>query len=120
MNSKERPMTSRDRVLTAIGHREPDRVPIDYAANPGLDGRMKRHFGLDPGDDEGLRRVLGVDFRRVGAPYKGRKLHADVPDRQVDMWGTRRRWVAHENVDRLGYRIPADTSHTLGKPTYWY
>ena len=89
-------MTSRDRVLTAIGHREPDRVPIDYAANPGLDGRMKRHFGLDPGDDEGLRRVLGVDFRRVGAPYKGRKLHADVPDRQVDMWGTRRRWVAHE------------------------
>ncbi len=89
-------MTPKQRVLTAIAHREPDRVPVDYSANPGIDGRLKQHFGLQPGDDEGLRRALGVDFRRIGAPYKGPKLHADVPGRQVDEWGIRRRWIEHE------------------------
>ncbi|TFG86211.1 MAG: hypothetical protein E4H18_04595, partial [Hyphomicrobiales bacterium] len=89
-------MTSKQRVLTTIAHRQPDRVPIDYAANPGIDGRLRNHFGLQPGDDEGLRRALGVDFRRVGAPYRGPKLHADVAERQVDMWGIRRRWIEHE------------------------
>jgi uroporphyrinogen decarboxylase len=90
-------MTPKERVLTTIAHRAPDRVPIDYAGNPGIDGRLKRHFGLQPGDDEGLRRALGVDFRRVGAPYTGPKLHADVPDRQVDLWGIHRRWIEHES-----------------------
>ncbi len=71
------PMTPKQRVLAAIAHHEPDRVPIDYAANPGIDGRLKQHFGLQPGDDDGLRRALDVDFRRIGAPYKGPKLHAD-------------------------------------------
>jgi uroporphyrinogen decarboxylase len=37
-----------------------------------------------------------VDFRGVGAPYVGPKLHPDVPDRHVDMWGIRCRWVEHE------------------------
>ncbi len=58
-------LTPKQRVQTAIAHREPDRVPIDYAANPGIAGRLKQHFGLQPGDDEGLRRALGVDFRRT-------------------------------------------------------
>ncbi len=31
-------MTPKQRVLSTIGHREPDRVAIDYAANPGIDG----------------------------------------------------------------------------------
>ena len=89
-------MTPKQRVLTAIAHREPDRVPVDYKANPGIDARLKQHFGLRPDDWEGLFRALGVDFRRIGAPYKGPKLHADLPGRQVDDWGIRRRWIEHE------------------------
>ncbi len=60
-----------ERVLTALALREPDRVPIDYSANPGIDRRLKEHFGLDPDDAEGLRRELAVDFRRVQARYVG-------------------------------------------------
>jgi hypothetical protein len=30
-------MHSRERVLTAINHQEPDRVPINYPANPEID-----------------------------------------------------------------------------------
>ncbi len=89
-------MTSRERVLTAFAHAEPDRVPIDYASNPEIDHGLKAHYGLRADDDEGLLRALGVDFREVGPPYVGRELHPEVPDRKIDVWGVRRRWVEHE------------------------
>jgi uroporphyrinogen decarboxylase len=46
-------MTSRERVLTALEHREPDRVPIDFCSthNSGINviayNRLKSHLGLD-------------------------------------------------------------------------
>lgn len=91
-------MTSKKRVLVALNRREPDRVPINYFGNSGIDARLKRHFGLAPEDHEGLRRALGVDFRAVEAPYVGPQLHAAIPERgvEVDMWGIRRRWIEHE------------------------
>ena len=90
-------MSSKERVLTALANAEPDRVPINYAANPGIDRRLKEHFGLKSEDHGGLLQALGVDFRGVGAPYKGPKLHADVPERGVvvDNWGIHRRWIEH-------------------------
>lgn len=93
-------MTSKERVLTAFARREPDRVPINYMANPGIDARLKRHFGLAADDAEGLRQALGVDFRPAGGcSYRGPTLHAPstVAGVVVDgLWGQRRRWVAHE------------------------
>ncbi len=91
-------MTSRDRVLTAFANQESDRVPVNYLANDGIDKRLKKHFGLKPDDTEGLRQALGVDFRNIAAPYCGRRLHQDIPDRgvKVDDWGIRRRWMKHE------------------------
>jgi uroporphyrinogen decarboxylase len=74
-------------------------VPINYLANPGIDRRLKEHFGLPANDGEGLRQRLGVDFRGIGAPYVGPRLHEDIPERgiRVDMWGIRRRWVEHDS-----------------------
>jgi uroporphyrinogen decarboxylase len=88
-------MTSRERVLKSFHHEEPDRVPIDYLANPGIDARLKAHFGLGENDDEGLRQALGVDFVEVAAPYVGPQLHADIPGRKIDLWGIRTRWIEH-------------------------
>ena len=48
-------MTSRERILAAIEHREPDRVPLDLGATPssGISaiayGRLKSHLGLAGG-----------------------------------------------------------------------
>lgn len=48
-------MTSRERVLAAIDHREPDKVPIDLGAmrSTGISaiayGRLKRHLGMAKG-----------------------------------------------------------------------
>ncbi len=88
-------MTSKERVLAAVHHQEPDRVPINYQGNPGITSRLLAHYGLDEGDYEGLLRVLGVDFRGVGPTYTGPKLHEDVPDRSVDLWGIHRRYIEH-------------------------
>ena len=89
-------MTSKQRVLTAFARRQPDRVPINYEANPGIDRRLKEHFGLAADDAEGLRKALGVDFRGVGAPYAGPRLHEHPPGRRVDaQWGWVTRYVEH-------------------------
>lgn len=89
-------MTSKERVLRTFANREADRVPINYFANGDIDQRLKRHFGLTPTDDEGLRQALGVDFRGTGAWYKGPRLHAEMPGLQVNPeWGIRTRWIEH-------------------------
>ena len=90
-------MTSKERVRAALACQVADRVPINYDANPGIDARLKAHFGLAAGDGEGLRRALGVDFRGIYAPYVGKKLHADIPARGVvvDNWGVHQRYIEH-------------------------
>jgi uroporphyrinogen decarboxylase len=90
-------MTSKERVLTAFARLEADRVPINYDANPGIDARLKQHFGLASNDGEGLRKALHVDFRGVDACYQGPKLHPDIPERgvKVNDWGMHCRYVEH-------------------------
>ena len=61
-------MTSRERVLTAFEHKEPDRVPAWCGASPEFWENAKRTLSLD---DEGLRQRFGDDFRRVYAVYAG-------------------------------------------------
>lgn len=91
-------LTSRERVLRAFHHEEPDRVPIHYLHNPGIHLRLKQHFGLAEGDDEGLLCRLGVDFRGIYPAYTGPRLHAEIPGLVVDpAWGTRNQWVANKS-----------------------
>jgi len=91
-------MTSKERVLTAFACQTPDRVPINYAANPGIDARLKAYYGLAADDYEGLRQVLGVDFRAVRAPYVGPRLHENLPGMRVNpLWGYRTRYIEHES-----------------------
>ena len=54
----KRAMSSKERVLTALARQEPDRIPINYFANAGIDSRLRRHFGLADGDNEGLMKAL--------------------------------------------------------------
>jgi len=88
-------LTSKERVRQAFNYQEPDRVPINYFANPEIDARLKRHFNLKKTDDEGLRQALQVDFRSVNPPYVGHPLHEQVPDRVVNLWGIHMRWIEH-------------------------
>ena len=80
-------MTSKERVLAALSHKEPDRVPVDFGSTAvtGLHvkivGLLRSHFGLAPGPvkvhepyqmlglvEEDLKQALGVDFDGVFPP----------------------------------------------------
>jgi uroporphyrinogen-III decarboxylase len=62
-------MNSRERVLAAFEHQEPDRVPAWLGAAPETREIMVDLLGLQ--DDEALSVYLGDDFRRVYATYAG-------------------------------------------------
>ncbi len=84
-------MTSRERVLAAIEHRQPDRVPVDLGATPssGISatayGNLKRHVGITTGhtrlydvvqqlaqpEDSVLNR-FGIDVLDVGRTFNTR------------------------------------------------
>jgi len=89
-------MSSKERVLTAFARQEPDRVPINYMSNPGIDKRLQEHYRCD---GAGLAEVLGVDFRWVDAPYTGPRLHENnISGRHVDgCWGYHIRRIEHES-----------------------
>lgn len=90
--------SSRERVLRTIHHAEPDRVPVHYFDNPALRKRMALHFDVPPDSDDALFEKLGIDFRGIWLPYCGRRLHAEVPAREVDpAWGRRKRWIENES-----------------------
>jgi len=61
-------LTSRERVLAAFEHQEPDRVPCWCGASEEFWAKAKVKLDLDY---EGLRLRLGDDFRRVFATYNG-------------------------------------------------
>jgi uroporphyrinogen decarboxylase len=94
------PMTSRERVLTTLAHREPDRVPIWCGMSDEFRAKARRQLNLE---DEGLRVRLGDDCRRVFARYAGPP-HALSP-------GATCRTVF--GVERTGMGYGQPTSHPL-------
>jgi len=90
-------MTSRERVLRTFAHEKTDRVTIGYEANPGIHMRLAKALGIPDGDGEKVRRALGVDYRGIGAPYRGPLLFPEKPGRRVDrVDGCYTKWVAHK------------------------
>lgn len=61
-------MNSRERVLCAFNHEQPDRVPCWCGASVEFWEQAKQQLDLD---DEQLRQRLGDDFRRVRPEYVG-------------------------------------------------
>ncbi len=83
-------MTPRERVLTALQHQTPDRVPWDYWAGPEVSARLREHYQV-PTQDALLAR-LGVDLRYVTGPsYAGQEFRTFADGTVEDLWGVRRR-----------------------------
>ncbi len=62
-------MTSRERVLTAFAHEEPDRVPVWCGASTEFVAKALRELNLATPEELLVR--FGDDFRRVSARYAG-------------------------------------------------
>jgi len=59
-------MTSRERVLAALRHEQPDRTPCDFWAEPPTWNRLLAHTGFT--DKPRLLDALAVDVRHLEAP----------------------------------------------------
>ena len=93
-------MTSKERVLTAFEHREPDRVPAWCGASPEFWEMAKQTLGLG---DEALRVRFGDDLRRVYA--------RDIrPEASLSSGAT---WRSPFGVERTGIGYGQPLSHPL-------
>lgn len=72
MNLSISGMTSKQRVLTALKHQQPDRVPCNYLGTPEVDEMLLAHFRTDNMDD--VLEKFGVDLRLVEPSYVGPEL----------------------------------------------
>lgn len=97
-------MTSRERVLAAFNHEEPDRVPMWCGSSAEFWEKAKRELKLD---DEGLRIRFRDDFRRVFVKYAG-------PDFPLSA-GAASRTVF--GVERHGFGYGQPLSHPLANAT---
>jgi uroporphyrinogen decarboxylase len=59
-------MTSRERVLTALAHQQPDRTPRDFWAEPPALNRLFQHLGHT--DHDSLLDDLGIDIAHLESP----------------------------------------------------
>ena len=93
-------MTPRARVLAAIEHREPDRVPLDFLATAELMQSTEAYLGLEARSDpcfphwlaphEALLQRLQIDVRFVAPRYIGPELPTFEEGSFMDVWGFRR------------------------------
>jgi len=87
-------VTSKERVNTAIAHRRPDRVPIDYYARDEITAALKERLAVR--SDEELLGRLGADIRLVQPRFKADTAPLAYADPTVevtpdgihrDLWG---------------------------------
>ena len=86
-------MNSRERVLSAINHRRPDRVPLDLWAHSDVKTALCERLSL-AGEEE-LLQYLGVDIRSIYPKYIGPELRQFSDGSYEDFWGVVRKPVAH-------------------------
>lgn len=90
--------SSKERVLITLNKGIPDRVPVNYLSNPGIDRQFKELLGLKADDSDELRKAIGVDFVGVWPAYTGLRLHEEIPGMNVNpAYGIRTRWIEHES-----------------------
>jgi uroporphyrinogen decarboxylase len=63
-------LSPKERVLTAMNHEEPDRIPMDYWAWKEVNDNLQDRLRLNSYDE--LLEYLGVDLRTIRAPYVGK------------------------------------------------
>lgn len=90
-------MSSKERVRRTFAFEKTDRVTIGYEANPRIHAALCSALGIRDADPERLFELLGVDYRKIDAPYVGPELYHAPPGRKVDpLEGCHMRWVEHE------------------------
>jgi len=103
-------MNSRQRVLTAIEHRQPDRVPITFDATPEVIESLERHFGVTTRD--GVWDALNADTRLIGADHHDARIRTEG-EISFDFWGCGRKSQAYSGGAYWEYVVfPLENAQT--------
>jgi uroporphyrinogen decarboxylase len=112
-------ITPRERILTAINHREADRVPLGYDANEGIHQRLLAHYRA--ADTLALYVAMGIDGFSVFTTdyvypkYVGPKLEL-VDGTPTDLWGG----VAFKRFPLAHAETPADLDRVRWPQADWF
>lgn len=87
-------MTSKERVLTALNHEEPDRVPMDYWAWKEVNDKLQKRLSLKDYDE--LLEYLDIDLRTIRAPYVGKD----------DLWANLRKAKTVDDLEKCQLPSP--------------
>jgi uroporphyrinogen decarboxylase len=98
-------MNSRQRVLAAFAHEEPDQVPRWCGASPEFLAKARRELALP--NDESVFVRCGDDFRRVFARYVGPEVRPRPGATSRTVFG----------IDRAGHGYGQPLSHPLAQAT---
>ena len=82
-------MNSKERVLSAIHHQEPDRVPVDFWWSHETRDKLIEHLRLRNQDE--LQTYLGSDIRCIYPKYIGPALKRFEDGSYEDFWGVIRK-----------------------------
>lgn len=106
-------MTSRERVLTALSHRTPDRVPIDvahYEVGADVQTRLQKHFYVK--DLQTILLGLGTDFRWIEPLYRGPELVTRPDGTYIGFFGQAENVLSY--AEGLGLR-PLQNAETIAE-----
>jgi uroporphyrinogen decarboxylase len=105
-------MNSKQRVIKAIEHQTPDRIPVDFWAEKIIVSRLMRHLQLS--EYEQLLKYLQIDTRYVeGTKYKGPELNVDGDGTWKDIWGVVRKPMFFDENDPSKGQIQHVVVHPL-------
>ncbi|MHB1483171.1 MAG: uroporphyrinogen decarboxylase family protein [Saccharofermentanales bacterium] len=91
-------MNSKQRVNITLSHKEPDRVPVDYWADPIVTKKLMDRIGC--ADKDELLKKLGIDFRFIeGSIFTGPVQPVSDDGSKSDIWGVRRKSVMIDQDD---------------------
>ena len=108
-------MTHRQRVLDAVNHKVPDRIPIDFWAVPEVFGQLRQALSLP--DDEAVRARFDVDLRYFNGPALKSRPPADLPEGVVqDHWGVQRQRHTVSGQRRDGTEYSWTYGHLIRSP----
>jgi uroporphyrinogen decarboxylase len=108
-------MLPRERVVTALDHRQADRIPIDFWAEESVIRRLIDERKCSGKED--LLRQLGVDLRyHFGPRYVGRPLRTFDDGTTEDHWGVPRAWMKVQGVRRDGQPWSWEYKHVSQPP----
>ena len=89
-------MNHKERVLAAINHEQPDRVPVFYWGVPEFSEKIMTHLGIT--DRDKLLEYLDVDFRWVEPAYIGPELLQQEASIKKDIWGVEYQYAGHGDL----------------------